>query len=232
MAPNSNIIIIRHAQAEHNVFYDYSIHDAPLTALGKEQAASLSRRVSNLQQEVDLIITSPLKRTLQTTRIGWAPAIERLGGIGNVICLPELQECNNYACDTGSSREMLEADPKFAGFNFERLTPEWTSKKGFWGTDQQALDHRAKKVRQFLRDRPEKNIVVVSHGGIIRRIAATPAGPSSRTWWNAEVRIFQFNPESVQTEDCWLHQTEDVAVTGGYGPTGAEIDIDQTNGSL
>ncbi|KAH8156247.1 hypothetical protein CIB48_g12000 [Xylaria polymorpha] len=208
------------------------VRDAPLTDLGKGQAASLCRRLSTLQQEADLIVTSPMRRTLQTTKIGWAPAIERLGGIGNVICLPELQECNDYACDTGSPREELEADAEFAGFNFDRLTPEWTSKKGFWGPDQDALEHRAKRVRQFLRDRPEKNIVVVAHGGIIRRITTTPAAHKARMWWNAEVRVFQFNPESVQTEDCWLHQTEDVAVAGGYGPTGVEIDIGQTNGNL
>ncbi|TGJ86203.1 hypothetical protein E0Z10_g2508 [Xylaria hypoxylon] len=208
------------------------VPDAPLTALGKKQAAAMCLRVSNLQQEADLIISSPLRRTLQTTRIGWAPAIERLGGIGNVICLPELQESNRYPCDTGSLREELEADPEFAGFNFELLAAEWTSKKGFWGSDEPALENRAKWVRQFLRNRPEKTIVVVSHGGIIRRITATAAGQSVHQWCNAEVRTYEFDPESVQTEDCWLHQKENVAVAGGYGPTGVEIDIGQTESSL
>ncbi|KAI0410465.1 histidine phosphatase superfamily [Xylaria grammica] len=232
MAPNSRIIVIRHAQAEHNVFYDYSIPDAPLTALGKKQAAALSLRVSSLQQEADLIISSPMRRTLQTTRLGWGPAIVRLGGVGKVICLPELQECGRYPCDTGSPRDQLEADPEFAGFNFELLTPEWNSKEGFWDSEEPALENRAKWVRQFLRNRPEKTIVVVAHGGIIRRITAAATGHSAHQWCNAEARVFEFDPESVQTEDCWLHQKENVAVTGGYGPVGVEIDIGQPGSSL
>lgn len=149
-----------------------------------------------------------------------------------MICLPELQECNNYPCDTGSSREQLEADPEYAGFNLERLTPDWTSKKGVWDPEERALEARARQVRQFLRDRPEKNIVVVAHGGILRRLTASSAGLSSRPWWNAEVRLFEFNPESVRTEDCWLHQKKNVALTGGYGPTGVEIAEGQSDANL
>jgi broad specificity phosphatase PhoE len=186
----------------------------------------------DLQEQADLIITSPLKRTLQSTYLGWAPAIERLGGLEKVICLPEAQECNGYPCDTGSTRETLEADPEFAGFNFELLTPEWTSKKGFWATNKTTLANRARWVRQYLRDRPEKDIVLVAHGGILGLIAASPDSPRTRTWWNAEVRIYEFDPASVETEDCWLHQKENVAVAGGYGPTGAEIDIELGDGKL
>ncbi|KAI8630442.1 phosphoglycerate mutase-like protein [Xylariaceae sp. FL1651] len=230
MAPHSRIILTRHAQAEHNVDSDYSIHDAPLTPLGKKQAASLSRQIPNLQQEADLIVSSPLKRTLQTTYLGWAPAIERLGGLDKVICLPQAQECNNMPCDRGSSRETLEADPEFSGFNFELLTPDWTSKEGFWSPDNAALANRARVVRQFLRSRPEKNIVLVAHGDVLRRITATPAGPAPYAWKNAEVRIFEFDPQYVETDDCWLHQKENVAAAGGYGPTSTEMDIDQAEG--
>ncbi|KAI1327162.1 phosphoglycerate mutase-like protein [Xylariaceae sp. FL0255] len=232
MAPNSRIFLTRHAQAEHNVDLDYSIPDAPLTPLGRKQAASLSRQIQDLQQEAEVITTSPLKRTLQTTYLGWAPAIERLGGRGKVICIPQAQECNDFPCDTGSSREVLEADPEFAGFNFELLTPDWTSKEGFWSMDDAALTNRARWVRQFLRDRPEKNIVLVAHGDVLRRITATAAGPSQHGWWNAEVRVFEFDPASVDSEDCFLHQTENVAAAGGYGPTSTEIDIEKSDGKL
>ncbi|KAI3332208.1 hypothetical protein HD806DRAFT_529970 [Xylariaceae sp. AK1471] len=200
MAPNSCIILTRHAQAKHNVHLDYSNSWIP-------------RRTAHPSYQ----------------RIRRAPAVERLGGLGKVICLPEAQECNDYPCDTGSLRETLEADPEFADFNFEPLTPERTSKEGFWAPDEAALANRAKWVRQFLRDRPEKNIVLVAHGGIMRRITASPAGPSTHLWWNAEVRIYEFDPMSVKTKDCWLHQKESVAVAGGYGSTGAEIDIERTN---
>ncbi|KAI1081824.1 phosphoglycerate mutase-like protein [Whalleya microplaca] len=225
MAPNSRLILTRHAQAEHNVDLDYSIADAPLTPLGKKQAASLATQIPDLQKEADLVVSSPLRRTLQTTYLGWGPATARLGGLKNVICLPEAQECNSLPCDTGSPREVLEADPEFAVFNLDPLKPEWTSKEGFWAPTEAALNNRAKWVRKFLRERPEKNIVLVSHGDILRRITADPTGISTYPWKNAEVRIFEFDPKYVDTEDCWIYQKENVAAAGGYGLTSTDLDF-------
>lgn len=188
----------------------------------------LSPQIPHLQNEVDLVVTSPLQRTLQTTKLGWGPAIERLG-VENVICLPQAQECNDFPCDTGSPREYLEANPEFADFDFSMLTPEWTSKKGFWSPDPQAISNRARWVRQWLRDRPEKTIVLVAHGDILRNILAGPHGPSSYPWKNAEARIFHFDQASVWTDDCFLDQERVVAAAGGYAPTSTEMDIVQTD---
>lgn len=197
MAPNSTIYLTRHAQAEHNVDLDYSsksthpqpsnifatdtstssVLDAPLTKLGRKQAASLAPLIPHLQDKVELIITSPLKRTLQTTLLGWGPAIQRLG-ITNAICHPAAQECNDFPCDTGVSREELEQISEFAGFNFDRLTPDWISKAGFYSADREAIARRAQAVRQFIRDQPEKEIVLVAHGDFLRQITADARGPS------------------------------------------------------
>lgn len=75
----------------------FLVPDAPLTPLGKKQAASLAPQVRKLASEVDLVVTSPLQRTLQTTKLGWGEAVKRLG-IQNVICLPQAQECNGHPC--------------------------------------------------------------------------------------------------------------------------------------
>ena len=73
-----------------------SIRDAPLTAKGREQARGLHRATrTNVQQEVELIVSSPFRRTMQTTLGGYPEAIERLGGKEKIILLPEAQECNN-----------------------------------------------------------------------------------------------------------------------------------------
>ncbi|KAF2170514.1 hypothetical protein M409DRAFT_51545 [Zasmidium cellare ATCC 36951] len=229
MAPNSRIFLTRHAQAEHNVDLDYSIPDAPLTPLGKKQAASLAPQLEKIHSKIDLVVSSPLKRTLQTTKLGWAPAVERLG-IQNVICLPEAQECNAFPCDTGSSKEILKTNTEFAGFDFSRLKPEWTSKKGFWAPESKG--ERAKWVRQFLRERPEKNIVLVAHGDILRSITGNEGGESTYMWKNAEVREFVFDPKYVQTEECFLVQEENAAAAGGYAPSSSEADLVFGNGKL
>nr|OQO28123.1 hypothetical protein B0A51_05663 [Rachicladosporium sp. CCFEE 5018] len=224
MAPHSRIYLTRHAQAEHNVDLDYSIPDAPLTPLGKKQAAALAPKISSLQDSAHLIVTSPLKRTLQTTKLGCGPAVERLG-IKNVICLPQAQECNAFPCDTGSAKAELAKHPEFKEFDLALLTDDWTSKQGFYSEDRGAIADRAKWVRHFLRDRAEENIVLVAHGDVLRQITASSKGPSEHMWQNAEVRIFEFNPEHVDGE-AFLHQKEDVAAAGGYGPTSSSTDFD------
>lgn len=157
-----------------NVADDYTIRDAPLTPLGKQQSARLPSLTSDLQSRAEVVLSSALKRTLQSTKIGYAPAIERLGGLGKVVLLPQLQECNAYPCDTGSAKEVLERDPELQGFDFSSLTPDWTSKQGFYAADEVSLNKRAQWVRQYLRSRPEQDIVVMAHGDILRRIAGEP----------------------------------------------------------
>lgn len=124
-----------------------------------------------MQSRAQVILSSALKRTLQSTKIGYAPAIERLGGLGKVVLLPQLQECNAFPCDTGSAKEVLERDPELQGFDFSPLTPDWTSKQGFYAADDVSLNKRAQWIRQYLRSRPEQDIVVMAHGDILRRIS-------------------------------------------------------------
>ena len=135
--------------------------------------------------------------------------------------------------DCGSPREQLERDPEYAGLVFSRLTPDWTSKQGFWAPDPRSLANRAKAVRHFLRDRPEKNIVLVGHGDVLREITCSAHGPSSYMWRNVEVQIFEFDSRTVDREDCFLKLTEVVEAAGGYGPTSTDMEAAaQINGSL
>ena len=71
-----------------------SVHDAPLTALGREQAAKLHADTKdNIQQTADLLVTSGLRRTMQTAIIGYPELRKRLEAAGKpVIVLPQLQE--------------------------------------------------------------------------------------------------------------------------------------------
>ncbi|KAF2857351.1 phosphoglycerate mutase-like protein [Piedraia hortae CBS 480.64] len=224
MAPNSRLILTRHAQAEHNVDLDYSIPDAPLTKLGRKQASALADKIKALQDEADLVVTSPLKRTLQTTHLGYSAAISRLGGLGNVICLPQAQESNNLPCDTGSSRTALEASGEFVGFDLSPLTEEWNSKQGFYAPDAKSIANRARWVRQWLRDRPEKTIVLVAHGDILRNITAGPNGPSEWQWRNTETRVYHFDEKFLDGE-CFLDHAKAAVAAGGYAPTSSEMDL-------
>merc|ERR1712093_318946 len=71
MAPT--IIFIRHAEARHNATRDYNIPDPALTELGfGTQCDVLAKHLENelpLAQEIELIVVSPMRRTLQTSQV-------------------------------------------------------------------------------------------------------------------------------------------------------------------
>ncbi|GBE88271.1 phosphoglycerate mutase-like protein [Sparassis latifolia] len=205
-ATEKRIYLTRHAQAAHNVSSDYSIPDAPLTALGRAQAASLHAYTENIiHTTAELLVTSGLRRTLSTTVIGYAALRRRLEAEGkNVIVLPQLQECNDLPCDTGSPRQVLEADPEYAGLDLSLLIPDWTSKRGFYACDAASLKARARWARQWLRSRPERDIVVVGHGDCLRYI--TQGQNSTSPWANVEVREYTFavDEEDDVEGDAWL----------------------------
>jgi len=101
-----------------------------------------------------LLVSSPLRRTLQTALIG----LER-----PPLPHPGFQENSAKPCDTGSPRQALEKE--FPGLNFSLVVDGWDSKEGEWGPDETSLALRAARMRTWLREREEEEIVVVTHGG-------------------------------------------------------------------
>lgn len=75
------VILIRHAQAQHNLTKDYSIPDPPLTEQGLEQCVplrdSLRDRFGHIAASDAVILASPMHRTLQTTELGLGWLIEK-----------------------------------------------------------------------------------------------------------------------------------------------------------
>lgn len=81
------LLLIRHAQALHNVADDWSIRDPPLSELGEQQCAELheSLKTSRIGNEVDLIVASAMRRALQTASLGLDWLIKEK----NVTVLPD-----------------------------------------------------------------------------------------------------------------------------------------------
>lgn len=84
-----------------------------------------------------------------------------------------------------------------------------------------ALKARAKHVRQFLLQRPEKKIVLVAHGDILRYIVY--GEQNSSPWANAEVRKYRFKTADAGDDDAWLEQITTEAKEGGEAPTSSEL---------
>ncbi|PMD51838.1 phosphoglycerate mutase-like protein [Hyaloscypha bicolor E] len=184
MAPT--VILIRHAQALHNVAQDYHLHDPPLSDLGfgpqcDELAKYLQTEVP-IAQKVDLIVISPMRRTLQTAQQGLGWLMER--GVP-VILRAEWQENSDKPCDTGTDISVMEKE--WHQFDWLSVDPEYPTKTGLYAFSKEGLTQRGIAARKWLRDRPEKVIAVVSHSGFLR------VGVSYRQYANADCRIFDFS---------------------------------------
>ncbi|TNY19668.1 histidine phosphatase superfamily [Rhodotorula diobovata] len=249
------VYFCRHAQAEHNVAEDYSsasppplpshpsltslslstsptVPDAPLTKLGRQQSADLRNETQDgFQKDAQLLVSSPLRRPMQTAIIGFAPLRERLDKAGKpMVLLPELQEVNDLPCDTGSDRTILESDPEFASLDFTSLTPSpapphwdsapsWTSKQGIFNPER--VTERARWVRRWVRERSESKIVVVAHGDILRVI--TDGRRSATPWANAEVRAYTFSDKPEDQDDAVVVPVREVAKEGEEEPTTTDM---------
>ena len=113
------------------------------------------------------------------------------------------------------SREDLEANPEYSGLDFSLLTPDWTSKRGFYAPETKSLAARARWNGKWLRERPEKDIVVVAHADCLRYI--TEGHNSLKYWANTEVRVYTFKCEEGEDEEgeAWLVPAEGEVVEIG-----------------
>lgn len=160
-------------QADHNATENYHLRDPYLTKLGEEQCLAIPARFP-AQPPVELLATSPLRRTVQTTLLGFAA--QAAAGVP-VVALAELQETSGMPCDTGSDAAELAADPRLAAtataagasvvLDFSALPADWTSKAGRWAPAPGPLKARAQWVRRWLKDRPEAHVAVVLHGAFL-----------------------------------------------------------------
>jgi len=175
------IHLVRHAEAEHNVANDWSIRDPALTTKGLDQAGGIPTtypQIAGEASKIQLLVISPLRRTLQTAMIGFEKAKVPMS---NVVLLAELQENCNVPCDTGRDTETLTRE--FPHLDFTHLPADWTSKQGKWAESEDALRQRAKTVRHWLRQRPETEIAVVTHSGFLSYLVI-----GWRGFKNAEIR--------------------------------------------
>ncbi|KAK7180628.1 hypothetical protein DPSP01_006469 [Paraphaeosphaeria sporulosa] len=189
------LLLIRHAQALHNVASDWSIHDPPLSELGKEQCKELQTSLQNnkIGDQVELIVVSSMRRTLQTASIG----LEWLIKEKTIEVRPDAgwQENADKPCDTGSPiGTMVQEFPDFDFSTVDPLYPDKTSSLSSnpYAFTRKAILARGQSCLRSLYSRPEKCIAVVSHSGFLR------AAVCNRRFFNADWRVFDYDEERMR----------------------------------
>ncbi|KAI0907118.1 histidine phosphatase superfamily [Ustulina deusta] len=183
------VILIRHAQALHNVNNDWSIFDPKLTELGINQCKNLAGQLeASFPYAIDgcRIIVSPLSRTLQTVRysLGWL--LDR--GVP-VEARAEWQEDTANPCDIGAERSELET--AWPNYDFSQLDPVYPQKTGIYGPEEETIRKRAVVARKWLLEQSDKCIIVVTHSGFLNRVVRGPR------YGNVEYRTYQMQKNDL-----------------------------------
>jgi len=169
-SPVKDIWLIRHGESEHNTASDWGIRDPGLTDQGWKQAKALKHepllkgalgQYEGTEQMVELILVSPLRRTLQT-----AQAINEIMRSLNaaksqkvpIIAVSDLQETSDSPCDTGHPAHLLGAE--FPEVDFGSVAEDWFDKQAKWNY---STADRVTRFSEWIASRPERTILCIGH---------------------------------------------------------------------
>jgi broad specificity phosphatase PhoE len=163
-----------------------------------------------LPSSPDLIIVSPMTRTIQTA-INIFPSLRNADEfVAPVQIWPELREANDAMCNKGLSRAEMQS--KFPQFDFSECAEEW----GY--PDHTAWDAtaRAERVRKRLRalSTTFSSITVISHRGFIAYLV------KGRRFNPAESRLYRFSTQA-EAQDATVRRGLhcDTLEDHDFGPT-------------
>ena len=178
---------------------DELFRDSPLSQLGVQQAQALSSRLTdsscpeygNLLDGLELIVTSPLTRAIQTLEIGLLPHVVKNIESGKsgipIMAVPHAAERLYLISDIGKRRQELHdqfghvIDFHHDGFRHEEWWFQHNGSEAYaeWrpnssnqryacpGEPDEQFAMRMIKLYQWLDERPESTIAVVTHWGVI-----------------------------------------------------------------
>ncbi|KAK8580446.1 hypothetical protein V6N12_070720 [Hibiscus sabdariffa] len=163
------IHLVRHGQAMHNVEGDRDrrallsdhLFDAQLSPLGLQQVCKLRQDVHarGLLRKIDLVITSPLYRTMQTAVGVFGSEGQADGGYNY-----------NFSGIPGGGLNC----PQIMAVELCRDRMMDGEEDSMWNPDvresEEEMDARMLLFMEWLWTRPEQEIVIVSHGIILQKI--------------------------------------------------------------
>jgi broad specificity phosphatase PhoE len=156
----ATLLLVRHGETDWNASGRLQGHtDRPLNDYGRRQARELADRLA--EDGIAAIYASDLSRAKETAEI-----------VGARLGLPVVIDADLRERDWGS---------------WEGLTPSERDAVAFEG--EQPGEHRERlmrAVRRIAERHPEQRVVVVTHGGSMRRVQAAVTGIASPVVANCE----------------------------------------------
>ena len=175
------IYFIRHGQGVHNIEtpdnINWNIKFPKLTNLGIEQSLNVKNKIDI--DNIDLVVVSPLMRTLQTAEYIFGKNKKK------IISIEHIKEYIRNPCDYREPKMLLEN--RFPYIDFRDISDsnnmnDLESEKN--------LNDRIKLFYQWVTKRNETNIAVVTHGAFLEHLLNSNLfNIENKEWFdNCEVR--------------------------------------------
>lgn len=184
---------------ESESYEDIPMRDAALSPDGELQCASLRKETDAISW--DLVVVSPLLRTLQTATLGLHR--ERKTPWVALDCIRECSLANFHPCDARNSRDFYMDQMQFADIDWSEVPPGDDTHRN---ETEEELSERCQEFLSWVSERPEESIVVVSHSGFLRYLtkhflpnthgSGPNGGEGSYSFANAELKVVQFQSGS------------------------------------
>lgn len=157
------IYFIRHGVTDGNVGNQFQVHTTPLSEKGVIQANFIAERLKNENIPIDIVFTSSMTRASQTAKI----IGEKIGH--NVIEEDLFEEIKRPSLVRGKSKDDPEVKSIIKDIQNHFNDPNWrhSDEENFF-----LARDRAKKALDFILNRKEQNILIVTHGDILKMMLA------------------------------------------------------------
>ena len=160
----SKLILVRHGESSGNRdrIFAVSPHDLPLTELGYRQAQQVAQRIAALYQP-ELVVTSAYRRASETARI-----------IAGALAVPMEFEVGLREREIGTHRGRS-YDSFFTAADYDPQRP-WAWKPEGGESYEEVQARVAPILDRLAAAHPSKDVVVVSHGGVMTCLWAYVTG--------------------------------------------------------
>ena len=199
------IYFVRHGESEGNVGEIRQTKETPLSPRGRSQAAYIAARAAKLP--IDVIVSSTMVRAAETAR-----SISETTG-------KEVEHSDLFVERRRSSEQLGKRKDDPVALEVDALLIENFAVPGYRYSDEENFDdlkRRAGEALEFLKNRSEQNILVVTHGIILRSLAARAVfGPELsarecelfiRTFHteNTGITVFEYDEERRNPWGIWI----------------------------
>lgn len=171
------IHFIRHAEGDHNVagennplgYLRQDLVDAHLSKFGVQQCNDFATdpTKANIIKSAELLVVSPMNRTLQTASYCFPSLINRIPW----VAVESLRETTGlHPCDKRLT--ITEHKESYKHVNFDEVADDADPLYHLYTTREPRADvsRRCRDFLKWLQGRPEKDIIIVTHSAYLRQM--------------------------------------------------------------